>query len=734
QMADSSVVKRPKIGLVLSGGGAKGLAHIGVLHVLEEVGIVPDFIAGTSMGSIIGGLYAAGYTADQISEMNRDLIWTDYLSNAISLDKISMEQKYDYGKYITEFPIRGRKLFLPSGIIESQTFWQFFHNMAWPVLGISDFNQLPIPFRCCATEIIKGDVKTFNSGSVPKAMRASMAIPGFFSPVIQNDTLIFVDGGVGRNFPVEDMIEMGADIIIGVYVGSTEMMDPMQARSVDKILMQTAFFAGLKESRHVMDRCDLLIVPDLKGKGSQDFEYGLEIEQFGRISAEKHKRQLQAIADSVYKNEPAIQIPRPKYDITYYVKEIKVEGAAIVSSDFIIAKSRIKLDTVVSKYDLNLALDNIFGTLYFDRVAYHFTPLDDGFTLVFDVQEKEPRLLKLALQINNFWGASVNLNYSHNNLFSKESWFVAKAEISKIPRIKASHMQFIGKRQRRSFELNTFFNADQIPVYISTNKAGELLENDYGVSFLFNTSINNNNQFSVGTTFGVVSLYPTDSYKFLVPESLIESAHYGGLKFWASYSKNSLDRHYFPRDGGSVDAKVGFGLKPFLEQTYENNEGILDSLTSPDNYVNISLGLERYLTFRRRYTLMFGGDLRITTNRTPVFDSYYVGGSECFSRNNDVAFYGLGYREVGIPNFIILKTQFRAKIYSELYGMARLNYFQGAEKELGIFDKAFDPEYDVFGYALGLGVNSIAGPIMVWLSGNTMDKNIWWYFSFGYNF
>ena len=175
-------------------------------------------------------------------------------------------------------------------------------------------------------------------------------------------------------------------------------------------------------------------------------------------------------------------------------------------------------------------------------------------------------------------------------------------------------------------------------------------------------------------------------------------------------------------------------VKPFLESTYERNDGVIDSLTSPDNYFNISFSYERYFTFRKRFTLMFGGDLRITTNRTPIFDSYYVGGSKCFIRHNDVAFYGFGYREVSIPNFVIAKTEFRAKIYSELYGMARLNYFQGAKKEFGIVDNAFNPDYDVFGYALGLGFNSIAGPINVWVSSNTMDENLWWYFSFGYNF
>ena len=734
QTVDSISNKRPKIGLVLSGGGAKGLAHIGVLHVLEEVGIIPDFIAGTSMGSIVGGLYAAGYSPAELSEMNRSLVWGDYLTNTISMDKISMEQKYDYGRYITEFPIRNKKIFLPSGIIESQLFWHFFHNMAWPVLGINNFDSLPIPFRCCATEIVKGDVKTFQNGSLPTAMRASMAIPGFFSPVIQDDSLIYVDGGVGRNFPVQDMIEMGADIIIGVYVGATEMIDPMEARSFDKILMQTAFFAGLKESRDVMDRCDLLIIPDLNGMGSQNFEEGTLIEQYGKVSAEKYKVQLQRIADSVYKYGPPPKVRRPKRDIAYLVKDIKVEGSKIITPEFIIAKSRIKPNASVLKSGLNTALESIFGTLYFDRVAYYFKPLEDGFTLVFVVQEKEPRLLKAAVQTNNYWGPSLNLNYSHNSLFSNESRFTAKAELSKVQRINISYLQFVGKRQRRSYELSAFFNAEQIPLYISTNKAGELLENYYGISFSLNNSLNNNNQLSFGTTIGVVSLYSTDSYKIMFPESSTENVHYGGVRIWAGFLKNSLDRHYFPRHGSTLQSRVVFGLKPFVSIANDSNVGLLDSVSKPDNYFNVSFSYERYVTFRKRYTWMFGGNVCITTNKTPVFDSYYVGGSESFLRNNDIAFYGFGYREVNIPNFVIAKTEFRAKIYSELYGMTRLNYFQGANNEIGIVDNAFNPDYDVFGYAVGLGVNSLAGPINVWVSGNTMDENVWWYFSFGYNF
>ena len=215
----STAQDKPKIGLVLSGGGAKGLAHIGILKSLEEAGITPDYITGTSMGSIMGGLYAIGYSADEIKQIVLEADWDQLLSNKSSLDEVVFEEKDYYNRYINELNFSGFKLELPKGLIEGQKLSNLLSKLTRPVHNIEDFSQLPIPYACVAVDIETGLSVVLNKGSLARSMRASMAIPSVFTPVEIDDKLL-VDGGIVRNFPVEENLEMGADYIIGVFVGN----------------------------------------------------------------------------------------------------------------------------------------------------------------------------------------------------------------------------------------------------------------------------------------------------------------------------------------------------------------------------------------------------------------------------------------------------------------------------------------------------------------------------------
>ncbi len=211
--------KRPKVGLVLSGGGAKGLAHIGVLRAMEKAGLTPDYITGTSMGSIVGGLYAIGYSADEIDSIVSTVDWDELLTNEIPLSDIAIEEKEYYGRYIAELPIEGVKVSLPKGLIEGQKLTELLTRLTRPAHGISDFSKFPIPFACVAANIETGLPEVLNKGFLPEAIRASMSIPTVFTPIEIDDKLL-VDGGLVRNFPVQEVLDMGADIVIGVFVSS----------------------------------------------------------------------------------------------------------------------------------------------------------------------------------------------------------------------------------------------------------------------------------------------------------------------------------------------------------------------------------------------------------------------------------------------------------------------------------------------------------------------------------
>lgn len=209
--------ERPRVGLVLSGGGAKGFAHIGVLKVLEEAGIRPDYITGTSMGSIIGGLYAIGYTASELDSIAKTLDWGQLLTDRVLLSDVIPEEKMDYQRFQVELDITKDGLQVPAGFVGGHSISETFSRLSARVAGIDSFDHYPIPFKCVAADLISGDQVVLDEGSFANALRASMSIPSVFSPVVK-DSMLLIDGGVLNNFPVHLCQRMGAEIIIGVNV------------------------------------------------------------------------------------------------------------------------------------------------------------------------------------------------------------------------------------------------------------------------------------------------------------------------------------------------------------------------------------------------------------------------------------------------------------------------------------------------------------------------------------
>ena len=207
--------QRKKVGLVLSGGGAKGVAHIGVLKVLEEAGIPIDYIAGTSMGSLVGALYAIGYDAHTMDSLVRRQDWTFLLSDKVYRYNLPFSEKEETEKYLVSVPIKNnREIKIPSGFISGQNIYNLFSDLTIGYHDSLDFKKLPIPFACVASNLVDGQEVIQDCGVLPLAMRASMAIPGAFAPV-RKDGMVLVDGGISNNFPVDIAKAMGADIIIG---------------------------------------------------------------------------------------------------------------------------------------------------------------------------------------------------------------------------------------------------------------------------------------------------------------------------------------------------------------------------------------------------------------------------------------------------------------------------------------------------------------------------------------
>ena len=292
--AQTSVTKRPKVGLVLSGGGAKGLAHIGVIKVLEEAGIPIDYIGGTSMGSIVGGLYAIGYSSRQLDSIVRTIDWEEFLTDKVARRSLSMIEKDEEIKYLFAFPIREKKISLPSAIVEGQNISSMFSKLTSSVYNIKDFSQFPIPFLCMATDIEKGKPVVLKSGSLAAAMRASMAIPTVFSPEII-DGQEMLDGGLLNNFPVEEVKNMGADIIIGVDVGF-RFYKKEEMNSMLKIMEQSIFMHSIESSQLSQKACNILITPRLAGYNASSFNKADSLIKRGEWAARQQFEKLRELA------------------------------------------------------------------------------------------------------------------------------------------------------------------------------------------------------------------------------------------------------------------------------------------------------------------------------------------------------------------------------------------------------------------------------------------------------
>jgi NTE family protein len=264
---DVRTTERPKIGLVLSGGGARGAAHIGVLEVLEEMHIPIDCIVGTSMGSIVGGLYASGMSPAEINEALATIDWEDAFNDNIPREDRSFRRKRDDDLYLIKHkPGIGDdgKIKLPTGFLQGQKIDLIFKELTLPVSDIKNFDQLNIPFRAVATDITTGEMVVFSSGDLAKSMRASMSIPGIFAPM-EMDGRLLVDGGVSNNLPVDVARDMGAEIVIVVDIST-----PLKKREeLTSALSITAQLTGILTRRNTeaqiatLSDKDILIVPPL---------------------------------------------------------------------------------------------------------------------------------------------------------------------------------------------------------------------------------------------------------------------------------------------------------------------------------------------------------------------------------------------------------------------------------------------------------------------------------------
>jgi NTE family protein len=371
---DEKEASRPKIGLALSGGGARGISHIGVLRVLEEMHIPVDYIAGTSMGSIIAGLYASGMNPDEIESAVKEMDWENIFSDVPPRQERSFRRKRDDDLYLVKSKpgFRDGELKLPTGAIQGQKFDLALRQLTMPVSSINDFDDLHIPFRAVATDIANGHPVVLGSGDLAKALRASMAVPGVFAAT-EIDGKLLVDGGISSNLPINQVRDMGADIVIAVDIGSPNM----PAEEVTNLIKITAQLTSIMTRVNVEQQIatlkgkDVLIVPELGDFSSSDFINASEIIPLGRQGAEKERNKLAQLslpADE-YRRLVAKRNPRPIYQ-SPVVQFVEIQNNSGLGDDSIRDRLHQQLGQPLDREQLEKDIGTIYGLELFQTVQY----------------------------------------------------------------------------------------------------------------------------------------------------------------------------------------------------------------------------------------------------------------------------------------------------------------------------------------------------------------------------
>ena len=429
----NSEQKRPKIAVVLSGGGAKGFAHIGVLKVLEQEGIPIDIIVGTSMGGLVGGFYSIGYDATEIENLVKSLNWEKTLSDDVSRLSQSKNEQLLNQRYFLSLPISDQKeISLPQGVMKGQNILNIFCGLTGEVPADADFSKFPISFACVATDLETGEEVVLNNGFLPTAMYSSMAIPLVFQPS-DRDGRLLVDGGIVNNFPTDVAKQMGADIIIGVDIRN-DYYKRDKLKSMDNVLGQLiGFFDQDKYSTNI-NLCDLIIRPDISGYSVSSFNNNAVDTLI--LRGEKATFDVIAQLEEIklkYNLQPRIQTPKLVTPDNWHITKVSYSGSYHLSNDFLEKTLGLEISGDYSSEDIKAGIDRIYGLGGFRQIYYVLESNEEGETLHLELEAEKVFTQNFGFKVNTTDAAAILLNTTLNNYESIFGLFSTSLELSVNP-------------------------------------------------------------------------------------------------------------------------------------------------------------------------------------------------------------------------------------------------------------------------------------------------------------
>ena len=712
-----------KVGVVLSGGGAKGFAHIAVLKALEEAGVRVDYIGGTSMGAIIGGLYASGYSASELDSIMKSINYETILSNDFPRKSKPFYEKEEGEKYAIALPIRKRSVGIPVAITQGQNVLNLFTKLTEHVSNVDDFNELPISFLGIATNLETGKQEILNKGFLPLAMMASGSFPTLLAPV-EIDGKLLTDGGVVNNFPVDEVKALGADIIIGVDIQSG-LKDKEQLDSAVRILNQIVGFQMYNTLNEKYKQVDILVKPNLQDYNVVSFDKMEEIMEIGEYAGQQNMDRFREIAKQQVKKKP--QTIKKDVFKKFHISEIQVSGNEHYTRSYILGKLNLKKKDSTSYKRLIESVDNLSSTGNFELIQYKIDEIDNGNTVKFKVKETDgENTLKFGIHYDDLYKTGVLVNFTAKHILFKNDIFSGDLILGDNLRYNLNY--FIDNGFYWSFGMRFRYNN-----FHENIRYEDTLINKLSVNYVDFT-----NQVYVQTVFGrkfalgagaefkriIASTETTlelDGGKILAEEDgkiYFDKSNYFNL--FGYLKLDTYDKAYFPKEGLFLDAGARFYLSSSdFHNTFE-----------PFSQLKANFGIASTVFDSLTFQIFSKAGITIGENDNRALE-YNVGGYGRNFINNFVPFYGYEFAKLEGDGFLISGLTTRYEFVKKNYISLTANYARVSDN---IFKDGKLFEDTKSGYMAGYGIETFIGPIEVNYAWSPEHNDNYWYFNVGFWF
>jgi NTE family protein len=566
-------------------------------------------------------------------------------------------------------------------------------------------------------------------------MRASMAIPSVFTPVVLDSSMVIVDGGVIRNFPVEEVIAMGADIVIGVYAGFKEKETSEDLQSMSKILSRSAASYGIYDSREQAKKVDVLISPELNGFNSADFNKSAEIEKAGEDAAREHMPELLALA-AEQKKYGARPKPEPLAEKdSIQISRVVVNNLKYNDKSLIYGMLNIPKNTYITKAELQEGLERVFGTQYFERLNYRFEKDENAFRLMIDAEEKPPSSLKVSVHYDNFYGAGLLLNFTKSNFLASGARLTLVGDLSQYPQARVYYRKYTGPRKKLLAGFESFYESNMIRVYIHGEEIGYSKQNHFTSELSLKQAITTNQQIGAGVMFEYSAVYPNKAMQTLYPEEFnYKRFGFAGFGLSGSYKLNTLDDDLYPLEGTEVEITVKGIYNPTSDVKLLSDT--IETETSLPSFGKLYINFDTYKLIGQKTSVHTGVSLGLSKDAFIASDYFFIGGFKDNLRRNQIPFAGYKSGEVVASNIIMFKLGLNYQLTRNLriQTMGNVLMTAGTVSSLGESIVNLDSENIHVGYGGGLLYKTPLGPVNVFLSGNNMDSHVRFYINMGFTF